>query len=478
MEYREFIQLLEQENPASKETPQMLQEFLKEFPYCQTAHLLLARTFQERQHVGFEKQLKIASAYAGDRKKLQRIIHGSKMQGALATSSEQKKISEDQIRPAVVSEIKEPITKEESKQNPFAKAEDPDTMTHDVPVFTLPESVVNLSGFVPSSDDDLHDSPVQEERPSYREWYSESEISGQAFETSPSKNKDPKEVLRSRLQEILADVAVNQEKTAEKKEEPVPEMQAAALSSEIENKIPETESAEATVTEKPEETVTQATPVLENLASESNLVSDPIGRIELAHLLQESILDSIEKLPEVSKEKTSGTIADKIEPEEKAGQTKSFSDWLRASAIDGFGNVEEVHAYDKQVETSGTVPPAPEEIISGEETIPGSETPSVEPPAASKIDLIERFIATAPRIVPVKAEFYSPVAQAKKSITEDDDLVSETLAKIYKDQGLMLKARSSYEKLGLLYPEKKAYFAALIQEIDAIILNNPNKEDL
>jgi len=183
-------------------------------------------------------------------------------------------------------------------------------------------------------------------------------------------------------------------------------------------------------------------------------------------------------LPEVSKEKTSGTIADKIEPEEKAGQTKSFSDWLRASAIDGFGNVEEVHAYDKQVETSGTVPPAPEEIISGEETIPGSETPSVEPPAASKIDLIERFIATAPRIVPVKAEFYSPVAQAKKSITEDDDLVSETLAKIYKDQGLMLKARSSYEKLGLLYPEKKAYFAALIQEIDAIILNNPNKEDL
>jgi hypothetical protein len=40
------------------------------------------------------------------------------------------------------------------------------------------------------------------------------------------------------------------------------------------------------------------------------------------------------------------------------------------------------------------------------------------------------------------------------------DLVSETLADIYLAQGLLVKAKQVYTKLSLLYPEKKAYFAA------------------
>jgi hypothetical protein len=91
--------------------------------------------------------------------------------------------------------------------------------------------------------------------------------------------------------------------------------------------------------------------------------------------------------------------------------------------------------------------------------------------------LIDRFIQTEPKIIPSKTEFYSPVNQAKKSVTENEDIVSETLAKIYYKQGNLLKARSSYQKLSLLYPEKMAYFAALISEIDKAI-NNLDKQDL
>ena len=45
------------------------------------------------------------------------------------------------------------------------------------------------------------------------------------------------------------------------------------------------------------------------------------------------------------------------------------------------------------------------------------------------------------------------------------DFVTETLAAIYADQGYYDKAIEVYAKLILLYPEKSAYFASLVNEI-------------
>jgi len=82
-------------------------------------------------------------------------------------------------------------------------------------------------------------------------------------------------------------------------------------------------------------------------------------------------------------------------------------------------------------------------------------------------ELIEKFIQTEPRITkPTKATFFSPQVMAKKSIEENDEIVSETLAKIYATQGNIQRAIKVYEKLGLLNPEKSAYFAALIKKLE------------
>ena len=91
-----------------------------------------------------------------------------------------------------------------------------------------------------------------------------------------------------------------------------------------------------------------------------------------------------------------------------------------------------------------------------------------EKPATKKLsrkELIDKFITENPSISRPKAEFYNPISVAQNSIIDQENIVSETLAKIYEKQGYIEKAISIYEKLGLKYPKKSRYFAAQIERI-------------
>ncbi|MDG1718806.1 MAG: hypothetical protein P8H17_03155 [Flavobacteriales bacterium] len=81
-------------------------------------------------------------------------------------------------------------------------------------------------------------------------------------------------------------------------------------------------------------------------------------------------------------------------------------------------------------------------------------------------DLINNFIEKSPTIKGEKNKFFSPIETAKSSIIENEELVTETLARVYLEQEYFEKAIESYKKLSLKYPKKSSFFADQINLIN------------
>ena len=86
--------------------------------------------------------------------------------------------------------------------------------------------------------------------------------------------------------------------------------------------------------------------------------------------------------------------------------------------------------------------------------------------------IITSFIEKGGKISQPKKEiFFNAIDTAKKSLVENEDLVTPTLAKVYLEQMHLEKAMWAYKKLILKYPEKSSLFAAQIK----LILKLKNK---
>ena len=87
-----------------------------------------------------------------------------------------------------------------------------------------------------------------------------------------------------------------------------------------------------------------------------------------------------------------------------------------------------------------------------------------------KIDLIDKFIKNSPKIK-INKEYNSDLELLPESKIKDD-LITETLAKIYIDQKKYNKAIKAYSILSLKYPKKISFFADQIERIKNLKKNN------
>jgi hypothetical protein len=194
----------------------------------------------------------------------------------------------------------------------------------------------------------------------------------------------------------------------------------------------------------------------ENILQLDNLDKEILasGIINMSENSLEKIVDKTEKIPEIPE--NGNTQLNSLEINSKE---LTFSEWLKISkkefpVIDD-SKVDQTPKKNLEIE----IKPAVNKIIDSTEIDEEDDFNSKK-----EDSIIDAFISSAPKISKPKASFYSPINMAKQSVTDDLNLASETLARIYVNQGNFLKAIKIYEVLSLKFPEKNRYFATLIKE--------------
>ena len=123
-------------------------------------------------------------------------------------------------------------------------------------------------------------------------------------------------------------------------------------------------------------------------------------------------------------------------------------------------DLSEMHSFHQWLQLTSLKP------IEREATIPSA----IQKEKDGKFDLIEDFIKSKPKIQPLSSNDTTNIAV--ESTTENKNLMTETLARVYLEQKQYGKAIQAFKILSLKYPEKSSFFADRIKAIKFLQKNN------
>ena len=232
---------------------------------------------------------------------------------------------------------------------------------------------------------------------------------------------------------------------------------------------------------------TKEEPVIEELPKEEPVIAEPLisdtayhGDIEQTVI--ESARNSEDMIIEIERDLDESLEEDRSESTEKIlertimGSIEPYTEEpdieepLRGALIidDTPDETEEKVFY---MDPGFSVPVSEDNPVPEVVTAPAlEEQPVINLNKKVQTELIDKFISLNPRIEPRMDKTEHPVVDLSTPYLEEKgSLVTETLARIYINQGYYSKAIEIYEKLCLKFPEKSGYFATQIEKIKAII---------
>jgi hypothetical protein len=395
-----------------------LRELTVLFPWFHSAHLVLLRGLKENADVRFDSQLKASALSVSDREVLYHYLFMSPEAEVV-----REKVAQEEIRHEEA--VQETAATEEVRQEEVV----------------LEEAVIEEVAPVADVREEIVEEAVQEAAP---------------VEEAVTEVVAPQE-------EVTPGAEVREEIVEEAVQEAVPVAEAVTeVVAPQEEVTPEVEVREEIVAQAVQEAAPVAEAVQETapfaeeaaLRTREELMAEIEARLEELASVKEEILELI---ADPASEPVEAIVGKEIVEEEEPEPEVTVEEEEPEPEV----TVEEEEPEPEPV-------PAADELM---ELIEDSEPAAdLTAPQLSAQDLIDRFIKSSPTLERMTLPEIQPVKDLSETGAEEKgSFITETLAKIYINQGYYSRAINIYEKLSLQYPEKSAYFAGRIERINDLI---------
>lgn len=458
-----FLELIQKASGITDQQTAELEKVASAFPYCQTAHLLLAKSAYDKGSMLSTQRLRRAASYATDRQLLKRIIYTSATPAPVfdeAAVTEQQTIVTPEPDQTIVTPEPETIVETTAatiEVSPEADAETGETLTESETIVEIVQDTTDVELETIAEQEAIveaiQEPAVEEDAIVVSEVTEEEEIESLSDEVAVGfglKGVEPQPTTDSELADLLTISSLSSSFTDLLAQKPDAEP-AVAEDESTETSLHETEEALASISSESPETI-----VLEQEEPDAIVAETPTATFA---------------------EQETSTIVTSTNPEE-AVINYNFSEIDRMYAEDALGywmgssRLGEVLQLKNDYTRPKPVAFHPEMILEYNKT---HELEKAVQPATNylseQLDIIDQFLKLNPRLKTMANLKLNPEPQEDLSLKSSKikkGMASENLANIFIKQGKVKKAIKIYEQLILKNPEKKSYFAEQIEKLQNI----------